>query len=151
MEWCPPLHLGVVAIEKGAFGSPLTKIASCTYFIYEKSWNKSSQLVNELVGQTVPVWVQRQLRRGTSLWVGLGPWRRNEVCIHASHLLKIKPSASLGTWHISFIQSVRCCYILQYITLIILLIIVIGLNTYGFMYSSSIQIILNLFDPLMRL
>ena len=34
MEWCPPQHLGVVAIEKGVFGSPSTKIASFTYLMY---------------------------------------------------------------------------------------------------------------------
>ena len=33
MELRPPLHLGVVAIEKGAFGSPSTKVANFTYFI----------------------------------------------------------------------------------------------------------------------
>ena len=33
MEWHPPLHLGVVAIEKGAFGSPTTKVSNFT-FIY---------------------------------------------------------------------------------------------------------------------
>ena len=33
MEWCPPLHLGVVAIEKGAFGSPSSKVANFTYFL----------------------------------------------------------------------------------------------------------------------
>ena len=27
-----PLHLGVVAIEKGVFGSPATKVANFTYF-----------------------------------------------------------------------------------------------------------------------
>ena len=27
MEKCPPLHLGVVAIKKGAFRSPSTKVA----------------------------------------------------------------------------------------------------------------------------
>ena len=27
-----PLHLGVVAIEKGAFGSPSTTVANFTYF-----------------------------------------------------------------------------------------------------------------------
>ena len=26
MEKCPPLHLGVIATEKGAFGSPSTKV-----------------------------------------------------------------------------------------------------------------------------
>ena len=31
MELRPPLHLGVVAIEKGAFGSPSTKVANFTY------------------------------------------------------------------------------------------------------------------------
>ena len=30
-EWCPPLQLGVVAIEKGAFGSPSTKVTNFTY------------------------------------------------------------------------------------------------------------------------
>ena len=36
-EWssAPPLHLGVVAIEKGAFGSPSTMVANFTYlYIY---------------------------------------------------------------------------------------------------------------------
>ena len=34
-EWstCPPLHLGVVAIEKGAFGLPSTKVANFTYMV----------------------------------------------------------------------------------------------------------------------
>ena len=31
MELHPPLHFGVLAIEKGAFGSPLTKVAIFTY------------------------------------------------------------------------------------------------------------------------
>ena len=30
MEWRPPLHLVVVAIEKGTFGSPSTKVANFT-------------------------------------------------------------------------------------------------------------------------
>ena len=33
MEQHPPLHLGIVAVEKGAFGSPSTKVANFT-FIY---------------------------------------------------------------------------------------------------------------------
>ena len=28
MDWHPPLHLGVVVIEKGAFGSPSTLVAN---------------------------------------------------------------------------------------------------------------------------
>ena len=38
-EWssAPPLHLGVVAIEKGAFGSPSTMVANFTYFIIGKT------------------------------------------------------------------------------------------------------------------
>ena len=28
MEWRPPQHLGVVAIEKGSFGLPSTKVAN---------------------------------------------------------------------------------------------------------------------------
>ena len=31
MELRPPLHFDVVAIEKGAFGSPVTKVANFTY------------------------------------------------------------------------------------------------------------------------
>ena len=34
MELRPPLHLGVVAIEKGTFGSPLTKVANFTYLLF---------------------------------------------------------------------------------------------------------------------
>ena len=33
MEQRPPQHLSVVAIEKGAFGSPSTKVAKFTYLI----------------------------------------------------------------------------------------------------------------------
>ena len=39
MEWCPPLHLGVVAIEKGAFGSPSTMFANFTYFLVLSRYN----------------------------------------------------------------------------------------------------------------
>ena len=31
MEYHPPLHLGVVTIEKGAFGSASTKVANFTF------------------------------------------------------------------------------------------------------------------------
>ena len=34
MELRPPLHLGVVAIEKGAFESPTTKVVNFTYLLY---------------------------------------------------------------------------------------------------------------------
>ena len=46
-EWSStlPIHLGVVAIEKGAFGSPSTKVANFTYFIIsrnlQKTWNRN--------------------------------------------------------------------------------------------------------------
>ena len=33
MEKCPSLHFGVVAIEKGAFRSPLTKVANFTFLL----------------------------------------------------------------------------------------------------------------------
>ena len=32
-EQRPPLHLGVVAIEKGAFGSPSTTVANFTFYL----------------------------------------------------------------------------------------------------------------------
>ena len=35
-EWGPPLHLRVVATEKGAFGSPLTMAANCTFVAYAR-------------------------------------------------------------------------------------------------------------------
>ena len=35
MESRLPLYLGVVAIEKGAFGSPLTKVVNFTYIEYD--------------------------------------------------------------------------------------------------------------------
>ena len=37
----PSLHLGVVAIEKGAFGSPLTTIANFTYLVFNKILSKA--------------------------------------------------------------------------------------------------------------
>ena len=33
MKWHPPLHPGVVAFEKGAFGSPSTMVTKFTYYI----------------------------------------------------------------------------------------------------------------------
>ena len=33
MKFRPPLNLWVVAIEKGALGSPSTKVANFTYFL----------------------------------------------------------------------------------------------------------------------
>ena len=34
-EWSSaPLHLGVVAIEKGAFGSPSTKVTNLTFYLF---------------------------------------------------------------------------------------------------------------------
>ena len=36
----PSLHLGVVDIEKGCFGSPLTKVANITLLIYIFFFNK---------------------------------------------------------------------------------------------------------------
>ena len=39
-EWKrPPSHLDVVAIEKGAFGSPSTKVAKFTISVYLVSYN----------------------------------------------------------------------------------------------------------------
>ena len=34
-KWCPPLHLGVVAVEKEAFGSPSISVGQLIYiYIY---------------------------------------------------------------------------------------------------------------------
>ena len=41
-EWSSaPLHLGVVAIEKGAFGSPSTMVANFTYLLYTHKKSRS--------------------------------------------------------------------------------------------------------------
>ena len=34
MEWCPPLYLSVVDIEKGPFGSPSTNIANLLMYVF---------------------------------------------------------------------------------------------------------------------
>ena len=36
MQLRSPIYLGEVAIEKGALGSPSTKVANFTYFLYLK-------------------------------------------------------------------------------------------------------------------
>ena len=36
-KYYPPLHLSVVAIEKGPFGVPLTTVTNITYFIYKSA------------------------------------------------------------------------------------------------------------------
>ena len=41
MEHRPPLYLDVVAIEKGAFGSPLTKVANFTYLLARDPGDRS--------------------------------------------------------------------------------------------------------------
>ena len=37
MELCPPLHLGVVAMEKRAFGSPSTMVGWCARGVIVKA------------------------------------------------------------------------------------------------------------------
>ena len=57
MELHPPLHLSVVAIEKGAFWSPLTKVANFTYllsykdgfYITHKCWYAIKQKIKTIV------------------------------------------------------------------------------------------------------
>ena len=39
---CPPLHPGVVAIEKGTFWSPSTKVANYTFIIDNKNKNSNN-------------------------------------------------------------------------------------------------------------
>ena len=41
MKYRPPEHLGVVAIEKGAFGSPLTKVTNLYIYIYIYIYDKA--------------------------------------------------------------------------------------------------------------
>ena len=39
MEWRRPLHLGAVAIEKGAFGLPSTKDANFTFYYIDSRFH----------------------------------------------------------------------------------------------------------------
>ena len=53
MEKCPPLHLGVVPIEKGSFGSPLTMVTNfmligSTHYAKSHS-NMGSSIVLEMI------------------------------------------------------------------------------------------------------
>ena len=54
----PPLHLGVVAIEKGAFGLPSTTVANFLFFTYMIGRWKSNE----------GVWVLSLEKRFVSLW-----------------------------------------------------------------------------------
>ena len=49
MEYHLPLHLGVVAIEKGAFRSPSTKVVNFTYIYISKVGDRS---VHQGVGES---------------------------------------------------------------------------------------------------
>ena len=42
----PPIHLGVVAIKREAFRSPLTIFANFTYFTHQKSCHSSAENIN---------------------------------------------------------------------------------------------------------
>ena len=44
MELRPPLHFGVVAIEKGTFRSPLIKVTNFTYIKHQPKYQISKQL-----------------------------------------------------------------------------------------------------------
>ena len=46
MEEHPPLNLGVVALERGAFESPSTKFVNFTYFLEKVKWSSSSIIDN---------------------------------------------------------------------------------------------------------
>ena len=55
MESRPSLHLGVVVIKKGAFGSPSTKVADFTYNKVLQLWfSESGSNVNEGVTSHSP-------------------------------------------------------------------------------------------------
>ena len=51
MDQRPSLHLGIVVIEKGGFGSPSSKVANFTYFIIilEKQRKKKNQQAMEYI------------------------------------------------------------------------------------------------------
>ena len=46
MELHPPLHLGVVTIEKGAFWLPSTKVANFTTYLCRKKDETMDHIVN---------------------------------------------------------------------------------------------------------
>ena len=48
MELLLPLHLDVIAIEKGAFGLPSNKVPKFTYFIAEKITKKELNIYTKI-------------------------------------------------------------------------------------------------------
>ena len=61
MEYCPPLHLGVVAIEKGTFGSLSTKVANFTIVINSlNSTNNNKHLYSFKYSYLILIiWIRR--------------------------------------------------------------------------------------------
>ena len=61
LEWSstPTLHLGVVAIEKGAFRSPSTKVTNFTHllFVLKSNWVRMSWKCAKTVVQQVKAWL----------------------------------------------------------------------------------------------
>ena len=56
-EWSSaPLHLGVVAIEKEAFGSPLTEVANFTYIYIYIYLNKSDLIIRNISFMSFIFW-----------------------------------------------------------------------------------------------
>ena len=57
MEYRPSLYLYLVAIEKGAFGSPLTKVANLLFISVEKDMNVSEKMlrpVDSSIKEAIP-------------------------------------------------------------------------------------------------
>ena len=65
--WCPPLHLGVVAIERGAFGSPSTTVANFIKVILESTALFHSSLLRFHALLDRFFWDAPQLRLNDSL------------------------------------------------------------------------------------
>ena len=58
IELRPPVHLGVVAMEKGAFGSPLTLVANFTYLYCFKLlflFNNNHLIAHSYMVSNIPV------------------------------------------------------------------------------------------------
>ena len=79
MEWCLPRHLGMVAIEKGVFGSPSTKVNIFILLraILNKSWQQHPTR-HELHGYLPPITKTIQARRTRHEGHG---WRRKDDLI----------------------------------------------------------------------
>ena len=78
MEWCSLLHVRVVAIERGAFGSPSTKVAN---FIVKKFPEVSLKKISELLKPEEKINFEQLKSKLSGVGKANSVWRNNSKII----------------------------------------------------------------------